>query len=255
MPGVLGRVALVTGCGSEEGIGFATARLLINAGAMVAITSTTKRIFERQKQLGQRCLGIVADLTKPEDVAELVIQTRKRFGHIDILVNNAGMIQVGKKAKLATIERMVDADWQRDLALNVTTAFNTTRAVLPLMQRRGHGRIINVASVTGPLVTMPKSAGYSAAKAAMVGLTRTTAIENAAKGITCNAVLPGWIATASATAAEIRAGKASPAQRPGTAAEVAAATVFFASDEASYINGTTLVVDGANSIIEMKGAS
>ena len=254
MPGVLGRVALVTGCGSPQGIGFATAQLLINAGAMVAITSTTKRIFDRQKVLGQRCLGVVADLTDGEDVAALVSQTRQRFGRIDILVNNAGMVQIGSKARARPVEKMTDEEWQRDLALNLTTAFNTTRAVLPFMQRRTYGRIINVASVTGPLVTNPRSAGYSAAKAAMVGLTRTTAIENAAKGITCNAVLPGWIATASSSPAEIRAAKATPTQRPGTAAEVAAACVFLASDEASYINGTTLVVDGANSIVEMKGA-
>ena len=253
MPGVLGRVALVTGCGSEEGIGFAIAKLLIDAGAMVAVTSTTRRIMDRQRQLGQRSLGIVADLTKPDDVSNLVQQARKRFGRIDIVVNNAGMVQTGKKARLSTIERMGDEDWQRDLSLNVTTAFNVTRAVLPAMRRRNFGRIVNVASVTGPLVTIPKTAGYSAAKAATVGLTRTTAIENAAKGITCNAVLPGWIATASSSTAELRAGRASPARRPGTPAEVAAACVFLASDEASYINGTTLVVDGANSIVEMKG--
>lgn len=255
MPGVLGRVALVTGCGAAEGIGFAIARLLVDAGAMVAVTSTTKRIFERQKQLGPRCLGVVADLTNADDVKRLVAEARRRFGHLDILVNNAGMIQTGSRARPAAVDRLSDAEWQRDLALNVTTAFSMTRAVLPTMQRRGFGRIVNIASVTGPLVTVEKSAGYSAAKAAMVGLTRTTAIENAARGITCNAVLPGWIATGSSSPREMRAGKATPARRPGTPAEVAAAAVFLASDEASYITGTTLVVDGANSIAEIKGGA
>lgn len=254
MPGVLGRVALVTGCGSAQGIGFAVAQTLLAGGASVAISSTTARIRDRQTELGPRCMGEIADLTSPVDVQRLVAAVKKRYGRIDILVNNAGMIQQGRKARLAAIEKLRDEDWQRDLAINATTAFNLTRAVLPLMQRRGFGRIVNVASVTGPLVTVERTAGYSAAKAAMVGLTRVTAIENAARGITCNAVLPGWIATASASAVEIRAGRATPARRPGTAAEVAACCLFLASDEASYVNGTMLVVDGANSIVEMKGA-
>lgn len=255
MPGVLGRVALVSGCGSAEGIGFATARALLQGGASVVVTSTTSRIHERAKQLGPRCLAVIADLTNPADVASLIAEARKRFGRIDILVNNAGMLQQGRKHRHAAVEKIRDDDWQRDLALNVTTAFNMTRAVLPFMLRRGFGRIVNVASVTGPLVAIETSGGYAAGKAAMIGLTRTTAIENAARGITCNAVLPGWIATASSSPKEIRAGKATPARRPGTAAEVAACCLFLASDEASYVNGTTLVVDGANSIVEMKALS
>lgn len=254
MPGVLGRVALVTGCGSPQGIGFAIAKLLVSGGASVAITSTTRRIHERAAELGPRGFGLVADLTEQADVKRMAAEVRARYGRIDILVNNAGMVQVGRKHRHATVEKIQDADWQRDLALNVTTAFNVTRAVLPLMQRRGFGRIVNVASVTGPLVAIETSAGYAAAKAAMIGLTRTTAIENAQRGITCNAVLPGWIATASSSPKEIKAGKATPTRRPGTAAEVAACCLFLASDEASYVNGTTLVVDGANSIVEMKGA-
>lgn len=254
MPGVLGRVALVTGCGSAQGIGFAIARALIMGGASVIITSTTKRIHDRAADLGPRGLGIVADLTRTADVKRLVAAVRKRYGRIDILVNNAGMVQQGRKHRHATFEKIRDEDWQRDLALNATTTFNITRAILPLMQRRGFGRIVNVSSVTGALVAIETSAGYASAKAAMVGMTRTVALENAARGITCNAILPGWIATASASPAEIKAGRATPTRRPGTPAEVAACCLFLASDEASYVNGTTLVVDGANSIVEMKGA-
>ena len=162
------------------------------------------------------------------------------------------MVQTGRSDRLARVEKVTDADWQRHLALNVTTAFNLIRAALPAMQSAAYGRIVNVASVTGPLVTIERTAGYSAAKAAMTGLTRATALENARHGITCNAVLPGWIATASSSRSEIAAGNRSPAGRPGTADEVAQACLFLASRGAAYVNGAMLVVDGANSLVEMK---
>ncbi len=197
MPGVTGRIALVTGCGSAAGIGFAVAKALAQAGARVAITSTTNRIFDRLSELDGDHAAFIADLTNPSEVNRLARQVREKLGIMDIVINNAGLGQQGKKVQAAPIERMRDEDWRRYLDMNVTTAFNVTRAALPAMQRRRYGRIVNVASVTGPVVTNPRSAGYSAAKAAMTGLTRVTAIENAARGITCNAVLPGWIATGS----------------------------------------------------------
>lgn len=254
MAGVLDRVALVTGAGSAEGIGFATAHALAAAGARVVLTSTTTRIYERLESLGGDHAAFTADLTSAKQTDELVAAIKAKFGRIDIVVNNAGMVQQGTRTKNSRLEKTTDAEWQRHLDLNVTTAFNVTRAVLPFMQRRKYGRIVNVASVTGPMVTNPRATGYSAAKAAMTGLTRATAIENASRNITCNAVLPGWIATASSSRHEILAGKASPAKRPGRADEVAAACLFLASQEASYINGAMLVVDGANSIVEFKGA-
>lgn len=254
MTGVLDRVALVTGAGSAEGIGFATAKALATAGAKVTLTSTTKRIFERLETLGAGHAAFTADLTIVEDVNELIRAAMAKFGRIDIVVNNAGMVQQGTEFKSSRIEKITDEEWQRHLALNVTTAFNITRAVLPFMQKQEFGRIVNVSSITGPLVTNPRAAGYSSAKAAMTGLTRVTAIENASRNITCNAVLPGWIATASSSKEEILAGKATPTKRPGSASEVAAACLFLASEEASYINGAMLVVDGGNSIVEFKGA-
>jgi 3-oxoacyl-[acyl-carrier protein] reductase len=254
MAGVSDRAALVTGCGSAHGIGFATAKALAEGGARVAIASTTARIFERLETLGDAHAAFTADLTDAEAARKLVRDVKSKFGRIDIVVNNAGMVQQGKRTKSSRLEKIDDAEWERHLALNATTAFNVIRSALPFMQRRGYGRIVNVASVTGPMVTNPGSAGYSSAKAAMTGLTRSVAIENAKLGITCNAVLPGWIATASSSKLEAVAGKASPARRPGRADEVAAACVFLASEEASYVNGAMLVVDGANSIVEFKGA-
>lgn len=252
MAGVAGRVALVTGAGSAEGIGFACARALAAAGAKVAITATSERVFDRASTLGAR--GFTADLTEAEQVAHLVREVSRALGPIAIVINNAGMVQQGKKSRLATLDKTSDEDWQHHLNINVTTAFNVTRAVLPAMQRKKFGRIVNIASVTGPLVGIARSGPYAAAKAAMTGLTRATALENARYGISCNAVLPGWIATASAAPAELRAGKATPAGRAGTPDEVAACALFLASEEASYVNGAMLVVDGANTIVEMKGA-
>jgi 3-oxoacyl-[acyl-carrier protein] reductase len=254
MAGFIDRIALVTGAGSAEGIGFATARAFAMAGARVAITSTTRRIFERLETLGDAHAAFAADLTMVDDVNALINAVKQKYGCIDIVVNNAGMVQQGVDFKSSRIENITDSEWHRHLALNATTAFNVTRAVLPLMQKQEYGRIVNVSSVTGPLVTNPKAAGYSSAKAAMTGLTRVTAIENASRNITCNAVLPGWIETASSSPEEILAGKATPSKRPGRPDEIAAACLFLASEEASYVNGAMLVVDGANSIVEFKGA-
>lgn len=252
MQGFDGRVALVTGAGSAEGIGFACVSALAKAGAAVAFTSTTKRILDRLKETGTGA-AFVADLTDASQATQLVKDTVKRFGRLDILINNAGMIQSHSRLKISRVEKISDEEWNRHLALNVTTALNVTRAALPYMQRRNYGRIVNIASVTGPLVTNPRSGGYAAAKAAMTGLTRTVAIENARRNITCNAILPGWIKTGSSTKSEIVAGKATPVGRAGRPEEVAAAAVFLASDTASYVTGAMIVVDGGNSIVEFKG--
>ncbi len=251
MSGVSGRVALVTGCGSADGIGFAVARALVAGAARVAITATGPRVHQRAVELGG-VFAAQADLADPAAVAELVEAVVAQLGPIAILVNNAGMVQSGLDLGEARVEAIGDGDWQRHLALNATTAFHTIRAVLPGMQAAGYGRIVNIASVTGPLVAIEGAGGYGAGKAAMVGLTRAVALENAARGITCNAVLPGWIATASSTEAEMRAARASPARRAGRPDEVAACVLFLAGAEASFVNGAALVVDGANTLVEMK---
>lgn len=248
---VAGRVALITGAGAEGGIGFACAQALRVAGARVAVTATSARIRDRARALDG--VGIVADLTDPAAAAALVAEVEERMGPIEILVNAAGMVRTGRKVKRATIADMPDTAWEAHIAMNATTAFHTTRACLPGMIARHHGRIVNVASVTGPVVGIEGSGGYMAGKAAMCGLTRAVALENARHGITCNAVLPGWIETASSSAREISAGKASPPGRPGTPDEVAACVVFLATVRAGYVNGAMLVVDGGNSLVEMKG--
>lgn len=251
MAGVAGRVVLVTGAGSPEGIGFAIARALSAAGARVAITATSARIHDRGRELA--CLSEIADLTDPDATTRLVDQVTGSLGPVEILVNNAGMVQTGKAVKDLPLHALGDADWAHHLALNLTTAFHACRAVLPGMAKGGYGRIVNIASVTGPLVGFPGASAYATAKAGVTGLTRSIALEYGGQGVTCNAVLPGWIATASQTEAEAQAGRATPLGRSGTAEEVAACALFLASEEASYVTGAMLVVDGGNSLQEMKG--
>lgn len=245
-----GRVAVVTGAGSPGGIGFAIAKALAEAGAKLCITSTTSRIFDRAAELG--CMGHIADLTLPDQVAGLFGAVETRLGPVGILVNNAGMVQSGKRVKRARLGGLSDADWAHHMGLNIGVTFHCIRAALPAMQAARYGRIVNIASVTGPMVTIDGSSGYATAKAAITGMTRAVALEYGREGITCNAVLPGWIETASSSAREIKAGKATPAGRPGTPAEVAACALFLASREAAYVNGAMLVVDGANTLQEMK---
>ena len=249
------QVAIVTGAGSPQGIGFAVARRLLEQGAKVAITSTTTRIVQRASELdssGTRVFSFVADLTFEAQAKAFVDSVLSWQGHADILVNNAGMIQTGQPMLSGVLEDLTFSDWQRQLAITLNSAFLMTRAVLPIMKQQSYGRIVNVSSVTGPLVSSPGSCAYGAGKAGMDGMMRAVALECAPFGITCNGVAPGWIQTASTTESEKIAARATPTRRAGYPDEVAAAVCFLASRDASYINGHSLVVDGGNLLQEDK---
>lgn len=252
------QLCLITGAGSSTGIGFATAKIMGGLGAQIAIIATTERIFEREKELidgGVVAKGYMANLMDRERVKRVIEKIKGDFGGIHVLVNNAGMAQVGQGEDFSYFLDTSYESWDLDINRNLNIPFNVTKEALPIMVEQGYGRIVNVASVTGPLVSNPGEAGYSAGKAGIIGMSKAIAIEVGGLGITINNVLPGWIATESQTEEESVAGKNTPLKRSANAEEVANAVVFLASKEASYITGESLVVDGGNSIQEYKGPS
>ena len=243
-----GRVALVTGAGSPEGIGYATARRLRDLGATVAIVSTTRRIHERAGELG--LTGFVADLTLEAEVGALADAIVDQLGPVEVVVNNAGLASKASPEVLRPVAQLTYDEWKAEIDRNLSTAFLVSRAFIPGMAEQGWGRIVNLAATAGPVNALPAEAGYAAAKSGVVGLTRALAMELVADGITVNAVAPGIIHTGASTLVELKQGFATPIGRPGTPEEVAAAISFLCSPAASYITGQMLVVDGGNSVAE-----
>jgi 3-oxoacyl-[acyl-carrier protein] reductase len=244
---LVGKTALITGAGASNGIGFATARALRELGAEIIITSTTDRIHERAKEIGAK--SFVADLTQESDVKTVV----GHISNLDILVNNAGMTSVSSPAssgEATDVAAMSVEDWHRGMSRNMDTTFLVTKHLLPLVRNSKSGRIIMISSITGYVMAMKNQPIYAAAKAAMVGLTKSIALDEAKYGITCNAVLPGWIHTDAISDNEKANGASVPLGRGGTPEEVASLITYLATGEASYITGQAIVIDGGNSIKE-----
>ena len=254
-----GRVALVTGAGAPDGIGFATASALGRLGAAVVLGATTDRVHDRAAELadlGVVARGVVGDLTEENVVDQVVADVLATHGRVDVLVNNAGMTSLarpamdGPAAESGSLEDLTYERWRASVARNLDTAFLLCRALVPGMSARGWGRVVNVASVTGPVMAMREEPAYAASTAGLVGLTRALAVDHGGSGVTVNAVAPGWIATGSQTADEARQGTRTPVGRSGTPAEVAGVVAFLCTDLAAYLTGQCLVVDGGNSIAE-----
>lgn len=245
------RTALISGAGSETGIGFATAKLLTDLGYRVFITSASERIFERAKEIAS--FGFSADLTDENQVSSLIKEVENEFGVLDVLVNNAGMTSVASPMDESASKSVNDIsyeNWKFEITRNLDSTFLLTKAALPLLRKSSSGRIINVSSVTGPVMAMRGDAAYAAAKAGLIGLTRSLALDEAAFGITVNAVSPGWIQTGSQTKNEAAQGLTTPIGRSGTAHEVAVVISGLADAQNGYLTGQNIVVDGGNSIAE-----
>lgn len=240
-----GRRALVTG--ASGGIGGAIARSLHMAGASVALSGTREEALAAlASSLGERAHGLVADLSQPEAADDLMARAEAALGGIDILINNAGLTRDG------LMMRMKDADWQTVLDVNLTAAFRLSRAALRPMMKARFGRILSITSVVGTTGN-PGQANYAASKAGLAGMTKALAAEVASRNITVNCVAPGFIQTAMTDALSddqrARIMTAIPSGRFGTPEDVAASVLFLASDEAGYITGQTLHVNGGMAMI------
>lgn len=232
--------ALVTG--GSRGIGAATALGLAIAGRPVAIVYRSREedagdVIARIERGGGRALALRADVTDPRCADALFAEAEERLGPVAVLVNNAGVTADGLSPQLD------DEAWDRVVDTNLSAAFRLTRRALRGMLRARFGRIVNIASIVGPRAN-PGQANYAAAKAGLIGMTRTVAAEVARRGITVNAVAPGFIATDMTAGVLDGQVERVPARRAGRPDEVAACVRFLASEQASYVTGATLVVDG-----------
>lgn len=239
-----GKCALVTG--ASRGIGRAVALKLASEGAKVALNfagneTAANEVRQEIEAAGGQAILVKADVANEAAVQEMVQKTADAFGRIDILVNNAGITRDGLLA------RMKEEDWDAVLSTNLKGVFLTTKAVAKLMMKQRAGRIVNMASVVG-VTGNAGQANYSAAKAGVIGFTKTIARELASRGVTVNAVAPGFIDTDMTSVLSDKAKEAAltgiPLGRMGTPEDVAAAVLFLASDQASYVTGQVLHVDG-----------
>jgi 3-oxoacyl-[acyl-carrier protein] reductase len=237
-----GKVALVTGSG--RGIGKAIAHRLAAAGALVIINDISDSADSTAAELrekGYKSAFIKANIAVSPEVNQMTEKIVADYGRIDILVNNAGI------TRDALTMRMSDEDWDAVINVNLKSVFVCTRAALKYMMKQRYGRIINISSITG-IVGNPGQVNYAAAKAGIIGITRTVAKEMASRQITANAICPGFIETDMtlklSAAVKEEAKKRIPAGVFGTPQDVAEAVAFFASDESKYITGQYLAVDG-----------
>lgn len=253
-----GKTAFITGVASPNGMGFATAKSLAEWGASLGILDISDRVFEREKDLKEMGVNVKAykvDLQDRAGIKAAAEDMIKSYGKVDILANVAGMAYFGTEEIFKNVVDLDEEEWDFSLGINLKSTFNTIQAFLPGMIERKYGKVINVSSVTGPLVANPGESPYGAAKAAIVGLTRSLALEVGKQNITVNAVAPGWIKTGASTESELAGGLNTGMGRPGTPDEVANLIRFLASDDSSYITGQLIVIDGGNIIQEYKGPS
>ena len=254
--GLQGQVAVVTG--STSGIGLALAQALAGQGVHVVLNGLGDAAAIEQARAGIEAMGVKAlyhgaDMTNPGQIADLIASAHAQLGRLDILVNNAGIQHV------APVDEFPLEKWDQIIAINLTSAFHTARAAIPLMKAQGRGRIVNIASAHG-LVASPFKSAYVAAKHGVVGLTKTIALEVAREGITCNAICPGYVKTALVDAQIADQAKArgisedevvtsvilaaQPTKKFVTFDQLGGLLLYLASDAGASVNGAALTVDG-----------
>ncbi|MAI44388.1 MAG: SDR family oxidoreductase [Hyphomicrobiaceae bacterium TMED74] len=266
------RVALITGCGKENGIGAAITRQLAEDGFTVAVADIAAAgvdndnaversgtgwqgldtLVARIEEAGGQAMSLTGDVSREEGAADLVARTLERYGRLDVLVNNAGAPHGQDRGQIEDIP--LEA-WEAVMAINVRGVFLMARAAVPHMKKQGYGRIISMSSVAG-LVALPERATYCASKAAVIGFTRSLAYDLAPLGITVNCICPGSIRTDRAISSTLRAGwadvdaglaeraKVIPVGRHGQPEEIAATVAHLASEKAGFITGQAIAIDG-----------
>lgn len=249
-----GKVVLVTG--SARGNGEGIASVMAEKGATVILTDIIDQVFETAKAIGGSAEAYLMDVTKREEVRATVEKVIAKHGHIDVLVNNAGI------ANLQPFLEYTDENRDRHFNIMLNGVWICTQEILPYMLKNGYGRIVNISSDTGPEVTDHGQAAYAMAKAGVVGFTKTIAFEFAHEGITCNAILPGYILTpmVEQSAKQSRPDNPQalldemaqdiPMKRLGTPRDIGYLAAFLGCDESDYITGETIVIDGGNRLPE-----
>jgi len=255
--GAASRSTLITGAGSDTGIGFHTARALSESGDRLFLTGHSDQVLERAEELrrlGVDAVGFAADLSDSNQVLGLVSWLAERTTTLDALIINHGMTSVALPMESSGESGSSDTtsleSFNLALSRNLSSVYDLVRQTLPLIRKSPSGRIVAVSSVTGGTMAMRHEVSYAAAKAGLEGLVRALALDEAEHGITVNAVAPGWIETGSQTDNEKRQGLHTPLKRSGKPEEIASVIAFLASPAASYITGQVVVVDGGNSIQE-----
>lgn len=247
--GVAGRSVIVTG--GTKGIGYGIAAVFVEAGAHVTIVGRDRdgaaKSLARLADGGSNVGYVVADLSRPQECARMADEVMAARGAIDVLCANAGIFAVKQLAE------MTEADYDETFDLNVKGCLFSVQACLPALAASGHGRVVVTSSITGPITGIPGWTHYGASKAAQLGFVRAAATELAPQAITVNAVLPGIILSEGLLQLGMNldeAAAAIPLKRLGDPRDIGYAALFFASDEASYITGQTLVIDGGVTLVE-----
>jgi 3-oxoacyl-[acyl-carrier protein] reductase len=243
LKGIAGKTALITG--AARGIGFAIANRLADQGANIVISDIlsdqAKEASESIAAKGVKSIALAGDISKAEDVEKLFAAAQDQFGGVDILVNNAGITRDN------LIMRMDEKAWDQVISVNLKGAFLCTKAASRGMMKKRAGRIINMASIVG-IIGNVGQANYSASKAGLIALTKSSAKEFGSRGVTVNAVAPGYIATnmTETLPQEVKDGflNNTPLKRPGTPEDIAGVVAFLASDDAAFITGQVIHIDG-----------